>query len=69
MKGNKLTPAKGQQLTLDLIDFVTENPKELDWLCDGYVYSLNDKEVDELVEYINNKEGECMEEFITGFHD
>ena len=69
MKGNKLTPAKGQQLTLDLIDFVTENPKELDWLCDGYVYSLNDKEVDELVEYINNKEGECMEEFIPGFHD
>ena len=48
MKGNKLTPAKGQQLTLDLIDFVTENPKELDWLCDGYVYSLSDKEVEEL---------------------
>ena len=40
MKQNKLTPAKGQQLTLDLIDFVTENPKELDWLCDGYVLSL-----------------------------
>jgi hypothetical protein len=34
------------------------------------VYSLNDKEVDELVEYINTKEGEdCMEEFIPGFHD
>ena len=58
MKQNKLTPAKGQQLTLDLIDFVTENPEELGWLCDGYVYSLSDKEVEELIEYINSKEEE-----------
>ena len=66
---NKLTVQKAQQLTKHLIEFVSSNPKELDWLCDGYVYSLNDKEVEELVEYINKKEGECMEEFIPGFHD
>ena len=56
MKGNKLTPAKGQQLTKDLVDFVSSRPEELDWLCDGYVYSLSDKEVEELTEYINSKE-------------
>ena len=39
MKNNKLTPKEGQQLTLDLIDFVTENPNELDWLCDEHVIS------------------------------
>ena len=66
---NKLTVKKAQQLTKELIEFVSSRPEELDWLCDGYVYSLSDKEVDELVEYINKKEGECMEEFITGFHD
>ena len=67
---NKLTVQKAQQLTKHLIEFVSSNPKELDWLCDGYVYSLNDKEVEELVEYINNKEGQdCMEKFIPGFHD
>ena len=67
---NKLTVQKAQQLTKHLIEFVSSNPKELDWLCDGYVYSLNDKEVEELVEYINNKEGEnCMEKFIPGWHD
>ncbi len=66
---NKLTVQKAQELTKHLIEFVSSRPEELDWLCDGYVYSLNDKEVDELLEYINNKEGECMEEFITGFHD
>ena len=67
---NKLTVKKAQQLTKHLIEFVSSRPEELDWLCDGYVYSLNDKEVDELVEYINNKEGQnCMEKFIPGFHD
>ena len=67
---NKLTVQKAQQLTKHLIEFVSSRPEELDWLCDGYVYSLNDKEVDELVEYINNKEAQdCMEEFIPGFHD
>ena len=67
---NKLTVKKAQQLTKELIEFVSSRPEELDWLCDGYVYSLNDKEVDELVEYINKKEGQnCMEEFIPGFHD
>ena len=67
---NKLTVQKAQQLTKHLIEFVSSRPEELDWLCDGYVYSLNDKEVEELVEYINNKEGEnCMEKFIPGWHD
>ena len=67
---NKLTVQKAQELTKHLIEFVSSRPEELDWLCDGYVYSLNDKEVDELVEYINNKEGQnCMEKFIPGFHD
>ena len=56
MKGNKLTVEKGQQLTKDLVDFVSSRPEELDWLCDGYVYSLSDKEVEELTEYINSKE-------------
>ena len=67
---NKLTVKKAQQLTKELIEFVSSRPEELDWLCDGYVYSLSDKEVEELVEYINNKEGQdCMETFIPGFHD
>ena len=67
---NKLTVKKAQQLTKELIEFVLSRPEELDWLCDGYVYSLSDKEVEELVEYINNKEGQdCMEKFIPGFHD
>ncbi len=56
MKGNKLTVTEGQQLTKDLVEFVSTRPEELDWLCDGYVYSLNDKEVEELTEYINSKE-------------
>ena len=56
MKGNKLTVTEGQQLTKDLVEFVSTRPEELDWLCDGYVYSLNDKEVDELTEYITSKE-------------
>ena len=56
MKGNKLTVTEGQQLTKDLVEFVSTRPEELDWLCDGYVYSLNDKEVEELTEYINTKE-------------
>ena len=67
---NKLTVQKAQQLTKHLIEFVSSRPEELDWLCDGYVYSLSDKEVDELVEYINKKEAQdCMEKFIPGFHD
>ena len=53
---NKLTVQKAQQLTKHLIEFVSSSPEELDWLCDGYVYSLNDKEVEELTEYINSKE-------------
>ncbi len=56
MKNNNLSVKEGQQLTLDLIDFVTENPKELDWLCDEYVYSLSDNGVKELMALINKEE-------------
>ena len=67
---NKLTPKEAQQLTDDLVEFVSSRPEELEWLCDGYIYTLNDKEVTELREYINSKEKvNCMEEFIPGFHD
>ena len=67
---NKLTVQKAQQLTKHLIEFVSSRSEELDWLCDGYVYSLNDKEVEELREYIDSKsEVNCMETFIPGFHD
>ena len=70
MKGNKLHWKDAQQLTKDLVEFVSSRPKELEWLCDGYIYGLNDKEIDELREYINSKsEVNCMETFIPGFHD
>ena len=70
MKGNKLHWKDAQQLTKDLVEFVSSKPEELEWLCDGYIYGLNDKEVTELREYINSKEKvNCMEEFIPGFHD
>ena len=70
MKGNKLTPPEAQQLTDDLVEFVSSRPEELEWLCDGYIYTLSDKEVGELREYIDSKEKvNCMQEFIPGFHD
>ena len=56
MKNNNLSVKEGQQLTLDLIDFVIENPNELDWLCDEYVYSLSDNGVKELMALINKEE-------------
>ena len=70
MNNNKLTVTDAQLLTKDLIEFVSSRSEELDWLCDGYVYSLNDKEVEELREYIDSKSDDnCMETFIPGFHD
>ena len=70
MKGNKLHWKDAQQLTKDLVEFVSSRPEELEWLCDGYIYTLNDKEVGELREYINSKsEVNCMETFIPNFHD
>jgi len=70
MNNNKLTVTDAQLLTKDLIEFVSSRSEELDWLCDGYVYSLNDKEVEELREYIDSKaKVNCMETFIPGFHD
>ena len=70
MNNNKLTVTDAQLLTKDLIEFVSSRSEELDWLCDAYVYSLNDKEVEELREYIDSKsEVNCMETFIPGFHD
>ena len=52
---NKLTVKKAQQLTKELIEFVSSRPEELDWLCDGYVYSLSDNGVKELMALINKE--------------
>ena len=52
---NKLTLTEAQQLIDDLVEFVSSRPKELEWLCDGYIYALNDREVGNLREYIDSK--------------
>ena len=57
MKQNKLTPNQAQQLTADLIEIVRQNPKELDWLCDSYVYHASNKEVEELRTLIKDEYG------------
>ena len=54
---NKLTPHQAQQLTADLIEIVRQNPKELDWLCDSYVYHASSKEVEELRTLIKDEYG------------
>ena len=70
MKGNKLTPVQCQDLTQLIVELVTSNPKELEWLIDSYLYELNDKEVDELQVYLREQLGDdCMETFIPNFHD
>ena len=67
---NKLTPVQCQDLTQLITELVTSNPKELEWLIDSYLYELDDKEVDELQVYLREQLGDdCMQEFITGFHD
>ena len=61
MKQNKLTPEKAQQLQTDLLEIVTTKSRKsnslLDVIIDQYLYSLNDKEVDELEGILVNEFG------------
>ena len=58
---NKLTPEKAQQLGKDLLEIVTTKSSQsyslLEVIIDQYLYSLNDKEVDELEDIIVNEFG------------
>ena len=58
---NKLTPKKAQELTRDLTDICNNNTREskqlLEVIIDQYLYSLNDKEVEELEDIIVNEFG------------
>ena len=58
---NKLTPEKAQELTRDLTDICNNNTREskqlLEVIIDQYLYSLNDKEVEELEDIIVNEFG------------
>ena len=61
MKQNKLTPEKAQQLTRDLLEIVTQKSSQsyslLEVIIDQYLYSLNDKEVEELEGILVNEIG------------
>ena len=61
MKQNKLTPEKAQQLSKDLLEIVTTKSSQsyslLEVIIDQYLYSLNDKEVEELEDIIVNEFG------------
>ena len=61
MKQNKLTPEKAQQLTRDLLEIVTQKSSQsyslLEVIIDQYLYSLNDKEVEELEGILVNEFG------------
>ena len=61
MKQNKLTPEKAQQLQTDLLEIVTTKSSQsyslLEVIIDQYLYSLNDKEVEELEDIIVNEFG------------
>ena len=61
MKQNKLTPEKAQELTRDLLEIVTTKSSQsyslLEVIIDQYLYSLNDKEVEELEDIIVNEFG------------
>ena len=61
MKQNKLTPEKAQELTRDLLEIVTQKSSQsyslLEVIIDQYLYSLNDKEVEELEDIIVNEFG------------
>ncbi len=61
MKGNKLTPEKAQELTRDLLEIVTQKSSQsyslLEVIIDQYLYSLNDKEVEELEGILVNEFG------------
>jgi hypothetical protein len=58
---NKLTPEKAQELTRDLLEIVTTKSSQsyslLEVIIDQYLYSLNDKEVEELEDIIVNEFG------------
>ena len=58
---NKLTLEKAQQLTRDLVDIIDSNDVKskqlLEVIVDQYLYSLNDKEVEELEGIIVNEFG------------
>ena len=58
---NKLTPEKAQELTRDLTDIIDNQTREskqlLEVIIDQYLYSLNDKEVEELEGIIVNEFG------------
>ena len=61
MKQNKLTPEKAQQLQTDLLEIVTQKSSQsyslLEVIIDQYLYSLNDKEVEELEGILVNEFG------------
>ena len=58
---NKLTPEKAQELTRDLLEIVTQKSSQsyslLEVIIDQYLYSLNDKEVEELEGILVNEFG------------
>ena len=58
---NKLTPEKAQQLTRDLVDIIDSNDVKskqlLAVIVHQYLYSINDKEVEELEGIIVNEFG------------
>ena len=61
MKQNKLTPEKAQELTRDLLEIVTQKSSQsyslLEVIIDQYLYSLCDKEVEELEDILVNEFG------------
>ncbi len=56
MKHNKLTPAKAQQLTRDLVDICNNNSKEnrefLEYIIDDYLYLISDEQASKLEDII-----------------
>ena len=61
MSNNKLTPKDAQELTNDLKEIViNQDPQSsslLEVIIDQYLYSLSDKEVEELEDIIVNEFG------------
>ena len=61
MKQNKLTTEKAQELTRDLLEIVTQKSSQsyslLEVIIDQYLYSLIDKEVEELEDILVNEFG------------
>ena len=57
MNNNKLTQVEANLMIDDLVRIVSENPQELDWLCDAYVWYASDKEIDKLRTLIKDEYG------------